>query len=200
MLGALAPKPPGPKAKPPEMVELESRVRHLEEDNAWLEEKLEQMHRLMALTSQVVRGQRGRARRAASTPRKEKATKSDSEEPHGCALLALEEARAMKAAGAPAGVAAMLIGKSAATVRRWQSRAARSERLCNRRGPRAEATEPENFAAAVKRARDMKGHIGAAALARAGCGLSRRLEHVSRRARPSRRNHRPKEASAEARA
>lgn len=172
LLEALTPRMPGPKAKPPEVVELENRVRHLEEDNAWLEEKLEQMHRLMALTSEVVRGQRGRARRAASTPRKEKATKSDSEEPHGRAQLALEAARAMKAAGAPADMAAMLIGKSAATVRRWQGRAARGQRLCSGPPPRP-ACVPD-VAAAEQKVRDMRGHIGAAALARSGCGLSRR--------------------------
>lgn len=179
LLEALAPKPPGPKARSPEVAELLERVRQLEEDNAFLEEKLSRVDKLMGLTSELMRGQRGRGRRAASTPPKEKATKSDSDdEPHGRARLALDAARRMRAAGAPAAWAACATGTSAATLRRWSARAAHGQRLCQRRGPPPGSAMPANTAAAEEKVRALNGCIGAAALAHSGCGLSRRESAV----------------------
>lgn len=175
LLEGLAPKPPGPKAKPPEVAELEERVRQLEADNAFLQEKLERVDRLMGLTSELMHGQRGRGRRAASTPPKEKATTSDSdEEPHGRAQLALEAARRMRAAGAPATWAACATGTSASTLRRWSLREARGQRLCQRRGPPPGSGVPADTTAAEAKVRLLRGCIGAAALAHGDCGLSRR--------------------------
>lgn len=174
LLEALAPKPPGPKAKSPELAELQERVRELEEDNAYLEEKLSRVDKLMGLTSELMRGQRGRGRRAASTPPKEKATTNEDDEPHGRARLALETARRMRAEGAPATWAACATGTSASTLRRWSARAEQGSQLCQRRGPRPGCAAPADTAAAEATARELHGCIGAAALAHTGCGLSRR--------------------------
>jgi transposase-like protein len=171
LLEALAPKPPGPKAKSPEVAELQERVRQLEEDNSFLEEKLSRVDKLMGLTSELMRGQRGRGRRAASTPPKPKATTNEDDEPHGRALAA---AQRMKAAGAPARWAACAIGTSASTLRRWSARAAHGQELSLRRGPPPGSGMPANTAAAEEKVRVLRGCIGAAALAHSDCGLSRR--------------------------
>ncbi len=175
MIESLSPKEPGRPKVPLREMELQQKVQALERENAQLRGRVETIDRLMEVAGGILRGQvqtRGRSARTKSksqTP----GPSDEGEDPDGAAAR-LEGARRMRALGLSAPLAAGVVGAAASTVRRWELRARRGEKLRKRRGPLGAPITPELRCEVGALVRKMHGQIGAEALRHSIAGVSRR--------------------------
>ena len=176
LVDELTDKPQGRSAKPAREAELEAQLKTLQQENARLTSRVETVDRLLGVASDLVRGRvklTGRSRQTGASPSLEKASDT-SEEPDGACRTRLEGARALKAMGLDVVLAAALVGCCPSTLRRHQRRERLGLPLVRQRGPCPGRPTPEAIAAGALAVREMRGLIGADALAHRVAGLSRR--------------------------
>jgi len=176
LLEELAPKPAGRPPKPPREAELEVELEQLRKQNAYLQQRVETVDRLLGVASDLVRGKltlKGEGRQTGAKPDAE-ATSNDADEPDGEARRRLEGVEALKRLGVTMTLTAALVASSPATLRRQAARARRGEQLVHPRGRALEAPTQELISAGSSVVRSMKGLIGAEALSHKVPGLSRR--------------------------
>jgi transposase InsO family protein len=161
MVQALTPQEPGRKPKPQHLSELEQRVKKLERENTRLKKRVEATDELIMVAGELLHGQRRPGQR---TRRVRKEGEPDDAEPEPRASI-LERVDRMRRLGQTLARIAPLAGVDPSTLRRW--RCGRCERG-RRTVPASVASRAEQIV------RDLHGLIGAAALARALAGLSRR--------------------------
>ncbi len=121
LLEALADRPPGRPPKPDVQVELEAQVARLTRENERLKERLATFERLLGVAGGLLRGEWKTVRRKAKTSSPAAASaetttpeaKDDEEPPQPLELVA-----DLRASGVSLGLAALVAGVSAATVRR----------------------------------------------------------------------------------
>lgn len=169
-------KPQGRPPKPQREAELEAKLQRLEKENAQLKSRVDTVQRLMGLASELAQGKiklRGRSRRTEAATGPEESG-NDGEEPDGAARSTLRKVQSMRQLGIELGFAAALAASSASTVRRYARRARLGQPLVQQRGPRPGCPLSEHLAAGSAVVRQMRGLIGAEALAHCVPGLSRR--------------------------
>ena len=171
LMEALAEQPRGRRPIPEAEATLQRENARLQAENARLSRRVEASARMMGIASEWMHKGLSRAPKSHAA----KATKggnddADEESPAG----RLRCAQSMREGGVHAALAALAVGLSAATLRRWRRRAEGGQPLRRQRGPRQASCPP---AEAQQRAASLleqtHGCIGAAPLARA-VGLSRR--------------------------
>jgi transposase-like protein len=180
LIEGLTPRPAGRPESPPPDKSVAQRNEQLQHENERLRTQLERQSELMLAAGQLMREQLGRpARRGQSrAKRPTKASGNDDDE----APARVEEVLVRLVACTRSGVrfrrAASWLGRSESTLRRWQGRLRRGERVLVRRGAKP---RPSLSARAPDRARqvealvvDSRGVLGAEALRRATTGVSRR--------------------------
>jgi transposase-like protein len=177
MVEALEPGKPGRKVTPESEKELRSQLETLERENERLRQRVETIDRLMGVASGILRGQvqtRGRGKK--SKPAKEPGSSgNEPEDPDGEARKRIEEARQLRALGLKRALAAAIVGVAGSTMRRWELRARRGQRVCGRRGPRSSSKLSTEAAAEVEKlVRRMHGLCGADSLRMSVPGVSRR--------------------------
>ena len=167
MVEALEPGRPGRKATPEAEQKLRLRLETLARENERLRQRVETIDRLMGVASGILRGQvqtRGRSKK--TKPVKEPGSSgNEPEDPDGEARKRIEEARQMRALGLKGALAAAIVGVAASTMRRWELRLRRGQRVCRRRGPRSSQRLSSEVAAKVENlVRRMHGMCGADSL------------------------------------
>jgi len=177
MVEALEPGRPGRKATPEAEQKLRLRLETLARENERLRQRVETIDRLMGVASGILRGQvqtRGRSKK--TKPVKEPGSSgNEPEDPDGEARKRIEEARQMRALGLKGALAAAIVGVAASTMRRWELRLRRGQRVCRRRGPRSSQRLSSEVAAKVENlVRRMHGMCGADSLRMSVPGVSRR--------------------------
>lgn len=188
MLKAVMPQPRGRPRKDPELVTLEK-------ENATLKRKmrslgvkaeamegardllLEELQDRLEQANQTKRERAVKRAQAALSPPGTK-TKTGSNDDSG-PIRKLRCATGLRRIGAKWSVVTQAVRTSYKTLRRWAARASSRRHLRDRRGPGPKAPPDEVLVAeATQRVRATKGQIGAAALAKALPGLSRRQAAV----------------------
>jgi hypothetical protein len=169
LLYEIQPHPAGRRPKPERERELEERVRVLERENAALQHSLEVSERLFSVASQMLKSRNPRTKAAKPAG---KIMGEPDEEPHAC----LRQVEHLRATGVAPTLAACAVGRSARTVQRYAQRSRAGATLVERRGPAPGARPPMPEAKAKLEALVSQSHglMGAAALARAVPGVSRR--------------------------
>jgi hypothetical protein len=177
MLEALGPRPNGRPAKPRREVELEAELQQVRKQNAYLQQRVDSVDRLLGVASDLVRGKlslKGRSRQTGAKQSPEATPNDAAEEPDGAARQRLEGVQTLRALGLTVALAGALMASSPRTLRRHAARAARSEPLVQSRGPQPKPPSPELIREGANVVREMKGLIGAEALSHKVPGLSRR--------------------------
>jgi transposase-like protein len=168
-------KPQGRPAKPAREAQLEEQLRQLQKENTRLQSRVDMVDRMLGVASDLMRGKvKLTGRQTGANPSPESGS-DDKDEPDGVARAQLEGAKLLRALGLSAALVAAAVGCSASTLRRRARREDGGQRLLCTRGPASgSSTSPALIAAAEATVREMKGLIGAEALAHKVPGLSRR--------------------------
>jgi transposase-like protein len=174
MVEAMTPKAPGRPPMPAKEVELAAENDRLKRDNERLRTRVDTIDRLLNVASDMLQGRvsarpRGKKSTAGST------TNDDGDDPESRRRARLRGARAMRACGMRAPIAAAIVGASPQTLRRWSARDRRGELLARHAGPREPPPLDAHRAAHVEDlVRDLRGLVGAESLRRSVPGVSRR--------------------------
>lgn len=175
MMAALEPGEAGRPAKPEKERALEVEAERLKRENARLRDRAEMIDRMLDVAGDILRGRR--ELNGAPAKKTERTNDDEDPEPDGEARRKLAQVTTMRELGLRKDTASALVGTSRATVRRWAWRHRHGWMLRRRRGPSDTLATVEALATAVEIVRDLRGEIGAEALAHAA-GLTRRQAAV----------------------
>jgi transposase InsO family protein/transposase len=168
MIDAVTPKPAGRPARSEELVEIEKSSRHLEKENAELQERVETITRLLGVAGNLLKGRELTNPRSSKTKSRSKSTGSgDVEEPDKCAKRILAEVHILRCAQIPMSMIAVVVGVPTATLQRWLHRERDGELIARGRGKRSQEHSlppPEVVDKATSLVNETRGLIGADAL------------------------------------
>jgi len=179
LVDGISPHPPGRPRRPEEVQTLMDENERLRGENEQMRRDLESTQRMMGVVTDVLhgrvrlKGQSYSKKRKRSSRTKTKTREGDSsDEDQEVRLAGAEEMLAM---GVSQTTAAATVGRSRATMYRWQERRRKGEPLAYRRGPgRRRPPTPWMRRRVVRHVQEMDGHIGADALSHLTPGVSRR--------------------------
>lgn len=165
MIGGLSPGKAGRPPKPAREAELEAERDKLRRKTEQLEQKLDMTTRLMGLASELIKGSTPRSRNKKQSETVAPKTDEETEEPPASQQ---ELVRQLEAFGLSRALVARSLSLPESTLRRW-ARSLHKPPVCRSVPPPRDVCD-----AAVKDIRDLRGLVGADALAHAHPGLSRR--------------------------
>ncbi len=172
---ALTPKLPGRPRIDPKLRELQERIEDLEDENETLHREAQRNAALIHGLTETIRelSTANRSPRAKRT-RRTSATKTEDDD-DASRRRALARAQELEHMGLNRKTAARAVGRCASTLRRWERRRDRGDRLAHRRGPGPRM--PPRLLARIRVARavrNTRGLVGADALRQLEPGVSRR--------------------------
>lgn len=174
LLEASQPGQPGRPPSPPSTSKNEAR---LERENQKLREDMAKMRQALEMAAELLKD-RIRVSNTARSPRTTTTsgtrTSRDDDDPEGAARVLLAQVHAMTAAGITLAIAATIAGRSPATLSRWRQRERDGKPLRERPGPGSRSLDTEAAHRAACVVRQLNGLVGAASLAQAVEGISRR--------------------------
>ena len=174
LVEGLTPKPPGRSPQPHRQSELEQENQQTRQDNERLRQRVETIDRLLGVASDLLKGRQLRSRQAKKRPSPTTSiTESGDDDPDVVQLL--QGAKEMIALGLPTNIAAAVVGRTQATLRRWLDRQRRSLPLCSKRGRRgAKPLDPLTDQQLRLFVRQTHGLVGAESIRHSIEGVSRR--------------------------
>lgn len=187
LVDGISPQPPGRPRRPEQVQALMDENEQLSHENERLHRDLEISQRMMGVVTDVLHGRvrlkgqsSSKKRKRSSRTKTKSRTEDSSDEDQDVRLEGAEEMLVM---GVNKTLAAATVGRSRATLYRWQERRRRGEQLAYRRGPgRRRPPTPWMRRHVIAHFHEMNGHIGADALSRHTPGVSRRQADAIKKA------------------